>query len=145
MRVGLRQRQSHRVFNQEPDVQQLQHRPITRHKYPQGDASLEQRPLLRYGIHLNAIDDDSRGSQPPNFQCLAQKIVRQRRHITDCQFPNLAATDPLGFPDRALAIFEDPPGVDQERLTSRRLAPLLFAVSRTNLFRVRLPGRGFAC
>ena len=42
--------------------------------------------------------------------------MRQRRHITNGQFPNLAAADLLGFSDRGIAIFEDPPGVDQERL-----------------------------
>jgi hypothetical protein len=31
--------------------------------------ALEQRPLLRFGIHLDAIDDDSRSSQAPGFQC----------------------------------------------------------------------------
>jgi hypothetical protein len=46
--------------------------------------------------------------------------VRQRRHITNGQFPDLAAADPLGLSDRGLAIFQDPPGVDQKRLTCRR-------------------------
>jgi hypothetical protein len=46
--------------------------------------------------------------------------VRQRGHIANGQFPNLATTDSLGFYDRGLAIFEYLPGIDQERLTCRR-------------------------
>jgi hypothetical protein len=53
-------------------------------------------------------------------RALLKKIVRQCRYITDSQFSNLAAADPLGFFDRGIAIFEDPSGVDQKRLTSRR-------------------------
>ena len=83
--------------------------------------------------------------QPPNFQCLTQKIVRHRRHITNGQFPNLAAADPLGLSDRSLAIFQDPPGVDQKRLTCRRERDS-FALSLEEIpSPVRLPGRGFAC
>jgi hypothetical protein len=44
----------------------------------------------------------------------------QRRHISNGQFPNLAAADPLGLSDRGVAIFEDALGVDQERLPCRR-------------------------
>jgi hypothetical protein len=33
--------------------------------------------------------------------------------------PIPAAADPLGLSDRSLAIFQDPPGVDQKRLTCR--------------------------
>jgi hypothetical protein len=51
----------------------------------------------------------------PQFS-LSQKIVRQRRHITNGQFSDLAAADPLGFLDRSLAIFKDAPGIDKERL-----------------------------
>jgi hypothetical protein len=46
--------------------------------------------------------------------------VRHRRHITNGQFPNLAAADPLGLSDRSLAVFQDPPSIDQKRLTCRR-------------------------
>ena len=84
------------------------------------DAALEQGPLLRYGIHLDAIDDNSWRSLPPDFQCLTQKIVRQRRHITNRQPSDLAAADPLGFSDRGIAIFEDPVGIDKERLACGR-------------------------
>src|SRR3981189_1878672 len=118
--MGLWQRQAHCVFNQKPNLQQLQYRPITRHKYAHRDAPLKQRSLLRYGIHFDAVDDDTRRRLPPDFQSLTQKIVRQCRYITDSQFSNLAPADPLGFSDRGIAIFEDPPGVDQKRLTSRR-------------------------
>ena len=77
-------------------------------------------PLLRFGIHLDAIDDDSRSSQAPGLQCLTQKIVGQRRHIANGQFPNLSAADPLGFSDRGFTILEDSSSVDQERFTCRR-------------------------
>jgi hypothetical protein len=45
--------------------------------------------------------------------------VRQLRDIPNGQFTNLATADPLGFSDRRLALFQNLPGVDQERLTCR--------------------------
>src|ERR1700746_854030 len=119
MRVGLWQRQAHWVFNQKPNVQQLQYRPIARHKYAHRDAPLKQRPLLRYGVNFDAVDDDSRRRLAPDFQGLAQEIVSEQRHIANGEFANLAAADSLGFFDRGLAIFEDPPGIDKDRLACR--------------------------
>jgi hypothetical protein len=54
------------------------------------------------------------------FPVLAQKIVRQRRDISNGQFTNLAAANSLSFFDRGIAIFEDLSGVNQERFTCRR-------------------------
>jgi hypothetical protein len=120
MRMGFRQCQAHRVFNQKPNAQQLQHGPIAWDKDTHRDPPLNERPLLRSGVHLDAVDDDSRRSLSPDFQRVTYKIVCQGRHVTDGQFPNLASADPLRFLYRTIAIFQDTPSVDQERLTRGR-------------------------
>src|SRR3984893_16319948 len=45
--------------------------------------------------------------------------MRERRHIANGQFPDLAAADPLSFSDRGIAIFQNPPGINQKRLAGR--------------------------
>ena len=48
------------------------------------------------------------------------KIVRQRRHVTNGQFTDLAAADPLGFLDRSIAVLKNAPGIDKKRLACGR-------------------------
>ena len=66
--------------------------------------------------------------------------MRQRRNITNGQFPDLAVAGPLGLSDRGFTIFEDASGVDQKRLTCRRerdsFAPSLEQINSKLAFEV---------
>jgi hypothetical protein len=59
-RVGLQQRQANRVFNQELEAQQLQHRPVVGYKYAHGDASLSFPPFCVSFVYGETVNADNR-------------------------------------------------------------------------------------
>src|ERR1700675_880913 len=87
-----------------------------------GPCRTRSSSLFRASVHSignSRVDGFSRLLFVIDPFCLAQKIVRQRRHITNGQFTNLAAADSLSFYDRSIAIFENQSGVNQKRLAGR--------------------------
>src|SRR5260221_5581488 len=118
--MGFWQCNGDRMLDQLLTSQQFKDWTIAEDKDAYRNAPIYQRAFLCFWVHLYAVDDDSRRNPLPKLKCLAEKLVCQRRHMTDRQLSELPPANPLGFFHCLIAGFRDPARINQKRFSSCR-------------------------